>query len=114
MKNLMPVVLMIAELGNVADSMGRTTGSARYMAAMQLMDEAAALGGVDFSKVDDEFKEALKDPAKMTEIQTAFANKLDIEDDKLEAFIEEGILLIRENYELIQKDIAFIKKIKSA
>ena len=96
MKNLMPVVLLIAELGNVADTMGRTQGSARYMSAMMLMDEFAALSAVEFSLVDDEFKAALGDSAKMTEIQTAFANKLDIEDDKLEAFIEEGILLVRE------------------
>ena len=106
--------MLVAEMGNVGDQMGRSTGGARYAAMIGLMDEMAALSGVDFALVDDEFKAALDSSEQMAEIQAAFAKKLDIEDDKLEAFIEEGILLVKENYELIQKDIAFFKRIKKA
>lgn len=112
MNNLLPIVMLIAEIGNVGDIMGRTTGSARYMAMMMLFDEATGLASVDFSKVPEELKAALADSEKMSEIQAKFAGKFDIADDQLEGLIEEVLLLAKENYEIVKKDITFINKIK--
>lgn len=113
MDNLKPIVLLVAELANVGDKMGRSKGAARFGHLASLYDEGIGVIGVDWTKVDDEFNEARKSPEKMAELQSVFASKFDIKDDKLELVIEEGLLLVKKDIDLVQEHIAFVQKIKS-
>lgn len=113
MKNLLPVVALVAEMANVGDKMGRSKGTARFAHLASLYDEGLGILSVDWTKVDDEWRVARSKPEAMAEIQKVFADKFDIVSDKLELAIEEGLLLVKENYELIQKNIAFVQKVKS-
>lgn len=110
-QNLMAVFMLACELGNVADYMGRTKGAAKYMKLVDLFDEVAAVGSIDWKQVVPAFK-AL-DAAGRMELFAAIKAKIDLPDDKVEAKIEEGLGLMVEAYSIIERSIAFAKALKA-
>lgn len=86
MENLKKVMAFFIEMGNVGDKVGRTKD---WSQVMQLMDEASALMSVDWSLVDDEAK-----AADVPALVQFFKDKLDLEDDALEAKIEQTVAAV--------------------
>lgn len=114
MKNLLPVLMLAVEMGNVGDQIGRAKGASRYTSLLDLFDEVTALGKVDFKLVDDEAKAVLADPVKKAELLAAVKEKLDIHDDKLEVVIEEGLGILADAHAVVNRAIALSKGLKSA
>jgi hypothetical protein len=113
MKNLLPCVLLVVELGNVADLMGHTSGAAKYGKLLNLLDEGMAMGGVDFSKVKEEAAAVLKDAAKKAELLAEVNKKLDLADDKLEALIEKGLSIVEKQIAIVKEAIELSKELKA-
>lgn len=108
--NIVPILLFVAELGNILDVVGRAKGMARYMLITGLLDEVAALGMVDFEIMKQEILEL--DAGEREELQEKLKEKLDLVDDNLEAFIEDGIGIVEDAYSLISRSIELVNKVK--
>lgn len=109
--NIIPLVMLGVEIGNVADKMGHTRGMARYMHLTGLFDEAIALGMVDFKQVKLEIKDL--DNVEMEQIKQQVKIKFDIIDDDLEGVIEEAIEIIEDISSSVVRSITLAQKIKA-
>lgn len=107
--NLLPLIMLGVEMGNVGDKMGRTKGMQRYMHLTALFDEVTALGQVDFKQALAEAKDL--DPSETQMIHEQLKVKFDIVDDKLELAIEEGLKIVEEAYGLVNRSITLYKGI---
>ncbi len=101
---------LVIEMGNVGDKMGRAKGMARYMHLTSLFDELMALGNMDSAKLKAQLKDI--DAAEMTEIKVFLAGKFDIEDNKLEIAIEEGLAIFTEIYSLYKRTMVLVGTLK--
>lgn len=108
--NIIPVLFVAIELGNVGDKMGRSKGAARYGHLLQLTDELMGLGAVDFSELKKEIKDL--DAQERLELHAKIKEKFDIVDDKLEIAIEKGLELLEMQYQVVEGSIALYKEIK--
>lgn len=107
---LLKGVLLLAEMGNVGDKMGRTAGFARYMHLMQLADELAGLEGVRLSDVMEQAKGL--DAAKRSLLSDALKEKLVLVDKDLESAIERALTMLVDAYALVDNAIALFKELK--
>lgn len=110
-KNVLPIVMLGVEMGNIADKMGRTKGMARYMHITSLFDEVMALGSVDFSQVKLELKDL--DATERATIEKDIKDKFDIVDKNLEGVIEEAINIIESAVIVITRSVTMVGKIKA-
>jgi len=108
--NILPALLFAAEVGNIIDAGGRVKGMARYMLITGLLDEVAAMGSVDFEVMKKEIAEL--DAGEREELQNKLKAKLDLVDDDLEAYIEDGIAIVEDAYSLIKRSIELVNKVK--
>jgi hypothetical protein len=108
--NLLPMILLAVEIGNVADKVGTTAGPTKWFHATGLFDELLALGTVDFSQVRKELSEI--DAEERAVIVTKLNEKLDLKDDQLEATIESFISIAERQVSVIVDSIAAIKALK--
>lgn len=111
--NVKILLLFALELGNVADSIGRhpEKGVARYGKLLDLMDEMMALGTMKLDQVVPEFEDL--DDAEKADLMAAMKSKFDIEDDKLEGAIEDGLGIVVDAVSLVQKSISLVKSFKA-
>jgi len=109
-KNILPLLMFAAEIGNIGDQIGRTKGMARYMLITGLLDEVAAMGSIDFEMIKKELMEL--DASERIELEEALKKKLDLVNDSLEAFIEDGIGIVEDAYSLITRSIELVNKVK--
>lgn len=109
--NILPLILLSIEMGNVADKMGRTKGLARYMKLTELFDEGVAVMGVDFKQIKEEIKDLDDDERLM--IKNAIKEKFDIVDDKLEGVIEKSLDSLDNLINSIQSLVELYKGLKA-
>jgi hypothetical protein len=109
--NLLPLLLLVCELGNVVDYMGRNQGAMKYLKLMDLLDEVAGLGNVDWKKVPAELK-ALGD-VERAQMLEAMKAKFDIPDDEVEAKIEKGLSLVVKVAAVVEEASAYVKELKA-
>lgn len=107
------VLMLILELGNVADYIGKHSemGVTRFTKLTDLFDELVAMGQFDAAKLKAEYADL--DEAEKAQLKLAIKEKFNIEDDKLEAKIEEGLDLVIEGYAFIMKVMSFAKAMKA-
>lgn len=109
--NILPLILLGVEMGNVADKIGRTKGMARYFKLTELFDEGVAVMGVDFKQVKEEIKDLDADEKLM--IKNAIKEKFDIVDDKLELAIEKSLDIVENLMNVVQSSIDLFKELKA-
>lgn len=109
-KNLLPLILLGVEMGNVGDKMGRSKGIARYAHLLDLMDEVMQLPKVDFAQVKLEVKEL--DEADRAELKAQVKAKLDLVDDVLESALEDSLSIVEAQYQVVEKSISLYKSLK--
>lgn len=110
-KNLLPLILLSIELGNVADKFGRKKGVGRYLTLVDLADEVIDLRNVDFSQVKKEVSELDESEKKI--ITDAVKEKLDLVDDSLEIVIEDFIVILERQVAVVSDSLALYKKLKA-
>lgn len=101
LKNILPVFLLAAELGNVADAMGRTKGVSKYLKLTDIFDELMGIGNVDFKSLGAEFK-ALESSDR-AELVEEIKRKLSLADASVEHKIEEGLGIIVDAVSLVER-----------
>lgn len=109
-ENIKKLVMLGVEMGNVADKIVQGGGVSRWGALMDLADEAMALTSVDFSKVDDEYKD-LSD-AEREQILAEVKVKFDIADDKIEGVVEGALGIALKLEGLVKESIALAMSLK--
>ena len=112
-KNAILVLNLLAEGGNIADKMIHSPGSlvSKLMFLGAAFDEIISLTGLDAKELVEEFKEM--DAADMAALHEAFKAKFDLQDDKVEALVEEGIMLAKEYGDAVLKTVEWVKKLKA-
>lgn len=98
---IFPLVDLVAEGSNVVDKIGRTKGMSKYMTLMELIDEMAALGNVDFDILEAQMKDL--DNVELVAIADRIKTKLDLVDDELEAIIEDVVGAIVDAISLVKR-----------
>lgn len=86
-------------------------GVTRFAKLTDCFDELMAMSTFDAEKLKLEYKDL--DAAEKAELGALVKEKFDIEDDKLEAKVEEGIDLFAEGYEFVTKALKFVKAIQA-
>lgn len=109
--NLLPIIMLAVEMGNVADKMGRTKGLARYMNVTSLLDETVDVLKVDFKQVKAEIADLTAE--ERAEIEQAIKEKFDIADDKLEGVIEKSIGIVEKQISVVVEAIDLYKGLKA-
>jgi len=112
-ENLKKVLAAVLEVGNIGDEIGHdgaSAGMARWFKLTGLFDELMALQSVEFSKIGDEVKDL--DDAELAELHSFLKVKLDIKDDDLESVVEEGVAIIVDAYQIVNRSIGLVKKFK--
>jgi hypothetical protein len=110
--NLIKVLDLTIEIGNVADKVGHGTGMTKWAEVFQLYDEVAAMGSVDLKQVLPEFKDL--DAVEKQMVYDHVKAKFDIVDDVLEAKIEECLGLAIDAVALFERASAVVKSFKAA
>lgn len=104
------ILEFIIEGGNIAEDMIQLKGAERWMQLARILDEAAALAGVEWSKLGEEFKGL---GVEEKDELLAFAKaKFDLDNDELEAVIEESIVIAVAVEEVVRRLIGIVKKSK--
>lgn len=109
--NILPLIFLGVEMGNVADKMGRTKGMKRYFYATELLDEAIEIRKVDFSQVRLEIADL--DSSEREKIEIAIKEKFNIVDDNLENAIEKAISIVERQVFVITDSIDLYKELKA-
>jgi len=102
-----PMVNLVAELANVSGEIVK----GNYGSLMRLIDEVAALEGVDFDKFLIQLKDVDTDESK--ELASIFKKKFDIDNDSLELVIEQALDSVEKTYLAIMSWVNLSKRIKS-
>lgn len=102
-----PVVNLVAEIANVSEDVIK----GNYMALMNLIDEVAALDGVDFGNVLVQLKDV--DTEESKELAEIFKKKFDLENDELELIIEQVIDSTEKTYLAVMSWVILSKRIKA-
>lgn len=112
--NTIKVLDLLWEGGNVAEDIANEQGgtAAKAMHLMQLVDELAALPGVDWAEFKAERGEY--DSEDWDQIMAAARAKFELDDNVLEAKIEEGLILVREGVDFVKKARAYVQTLKTA
>jgi plasmid replication initiation protein len=108
--NILPVFLLAAELGNVADSMGRTKGVSKYLKLTDIFDELMGIGNVDFKAILPGFKSL--EQSDRAELVQEIGKKLSLKDAKVEAAIEEGLGIIIDAVSLVERAKKMVASLK--
>ena len=88
-KNLIPLVEFLMELGNVLESVIKDKN---YTAFFSLTDELMAFQAVNWAEVIPELKDLSQD--EKTELVSVASKKFDLKDDNFEFVIEEAISIL--------------------
>lgn len=112
LSNLLPVFLLVAEIGNVADFMGRNKGASKYLKIVDLFDELTAIGSVDFKQVLNDFKGL--ENSDRSELVEKITAKIDLGDAKVESLIEEGLGIAVDLASIVERSITLVKTFKPA
>ena len=104
-QNIIPVINFIMELGNVIEKVVKTKNFASFF---DLMDELIAFQAVDWSRVIPELKDISQDEKEQLK-KVAF-DKFDIENDRIEFIIEEGLSIILSAGYLVERCMALNKR----
>lgn len=110
-ENLRKTIMLVAEVGNVIDAMGRAKGQPdRLMPLLNLFDELTEFMTVDFEIVNKELEDlsAIEKDELLKELQ----EKFDIVDDKLEAVFEKSVIALANVYDLYKSAMALYDIIK--
>lgn len=112
-EQIQKAVLLVLALGNAVDHIVRhpELGVTRFVKLTDCFDELMAMSNFDAEKLKAEFQDL--DAAEKAALGILVKEKFDIEDDKLEAKVEEGVDLFAEGYNLITKLMAFVKVIQA-
>jgi len=109
--NLVVLLALAIEVGNVADRVAHTEGTAaKAMHLTALTDELFALPTVNFSKIGTEVKDL--DEAERAELYQILKQKFDIVDDRLETVIEGAVGIVIKASALVQEAIALAALLK--
>lgn len=108
--NLKAYMFLAVELANVGDKVGRMKGMARFAPLMELYDEVLALGGAEYKQAIAELKDL--DAVERTALLQDMKGKFDLVDDKLEAVVEEGLALLADGYDVVNRILDLGKKLK--
>jgi len=110
--NLKKCLDVAYELGNVLEDAAAPNQSLsqRLGHSMQLLDELMALPGVDFSKVDDEVRDL--DDGDKAELLAHMKQKFDLDDDVLEAKVEEGVALAADLASTVVRSVKYVGTLK--
>lgn len=109
-ENLKKLVMLVVELGNVGDQMGRLKGVARFSPLMNLYDEAMALAGVDLKAALAELKDL--DSVERAALHRDVCAKFDIADDNLEGAIEACFGIVEKAFSLYSDSVAVARMFK--
>lgn len=115
-KNLLPLVIAIAMLAEmVADLVDRIKAKQGWKAAAALMSLPGVIVSiidVTFTQVDDEFKVSREEGHST--IAKAFADELDLKDDRAEKIIEISVSLVSTLDASVTKLIDLAKEIRAS
>jgi len=103
---------LVAEIGNVADFMGRNKGASKYLKIVDLFDELTAIGSVDFKQVLNDFKGL--ENSDRSELVEKITAKIDLGDAKVESLIEEGLGIAVDLASIVERSITLVKTFKPA
>jgi len=112
-ENMKKCYALLIEAGNVASQIKNAEPGVgnRLAPIANILDELMALVGVQWTKLDDEWKDYSE--AEKAEMQEFFKTKFDIAEDNIEYAIEKGHLILMKyisaTSELIEL-ITFLKK----
>ena len=113
-ENSLKVLELLAEGGNVAEDMAQGSGSfldkAKHLA--KLTDELWALTGVSWGELAKELKEL--DGEDRQKLYDGFKVKFNLDNDVVEALVEDGVFLVSDYASLAKRTVAFAKRIKAA
>lgn len=115
-ENLEKLVLLGGEVGRVSSVIkaewqgGAKAGS--LLRLIELTDELAALAGVKYDLLDDEWKDLSAEERKA--LADAFAAKFDVADDKAEALVEKTFRLTLSLVSGVQELVVLGKELASA
>jgi hypothetical protein len=102
------ILEFVIEGGNIAEEMIVLKGAERWMQLARILDEAAALAGVEWSKLGEEFKGLT--PEQREELLSFAKVKFDLDNDELEAVIEDSIVLAVMVEEVVRRLIGIVKR----
>ena len=111
MKDLMLLATAIGQLGSQADVIGRSTGASRVPAVLAVFPILLPIAKVDFKAARDQLKNATEEERK--EVNAALGGAFDIQNDKLEVAIEQGITFVQSAYGLIGSGIELVALVKA-
>lgn len=110
-ENLRKTIMLVAEVGNVIDQMGRAKGQpGRLMPLLGLFDELTEFMTVDFTVVNKELEDL--SGVEKDELLKEMQEKFDIVDDKLEAVFEKSIIALANMYDLYKSSMSLYELLK--
>lgn len=110
-ENLKKCIALGVEGGNVLDKVLHGSGIGKWGALMDLLDEVVAMGSVDWSLLDDEWKDLSN--AERDELKTFVAGKYDVVDNKAEAVVEKAFSLVLKLDALARDAVELVEELKS-
>jgi hypothetical protein len=110
-ENLKKVVMLICALATTGDQIGHDTSSMRWGKLLGLITSVKDISGLDFKAVLPEIKDL--DAAERAEILALFKHDFDLQDDKLEAAIEEGLVIAEDMVGIIDRSAKLVKTFKA-
>jgi hypothetical protein len=109
--NVKKALALIASLANLGDNVGRDTSPGRWTKLLALIGSVKDFAGINLSQVLPEIKDLT--PAEKQELVAEIKEDLDLADDKLEAAIEEGLAIIIDLENVIERSSALVKAFKA-
>lgn len=110
-ENIVKVLDVVVEVGNVADKFSHTDGMANKAAhLLSLTDELLAIPGIHFDQVSLEYTDL--DAAEKAELLTHMKAKFDIADDELEIVIESALALVVDLDGLVRQALVLANALK--
>lgn len=110
--NLTKLVALIAALANMGDKIGHETGMARWGELFGLVGAVQSINGLDFKQVMPEIKDL--DQSERDQLLALFKTSFDIQDDKLEAVIEEGLGIAEDLVSIYTRSATLVASYKKA
>lgn len=108
--NLQKVLKIVAHVGDVADKIGHETGLQRWGHLTELLEDVVSIPGIKFSELKGEIADL--DAGEKEQLLQDLKLELDLIDDNLEAVIEEGVAILVEVEQLVQRSIKLSKSLR--
>jgi hypothetical protein len=110
-ENLKKILKVLAELANLGDDIGRDTSSGRWAKLLNLVDIVRNFGTLDLSQVVPEFQDLTAEERK--QLIAELKDELALGDKKLEMAIEEGLAVVEDFAEVLQRAVAVVKEARA-